>query len=198
MRAGTQTAFVWRLTAFLGLSAVWLLAFCAPALAHAQFVAAEPSRGAELQQAPEQVRIRFSEPVEAEFSPVEVRGPQGNRVDQDNARVDPEDARVVEADLDDDLPEGTYTVEWRVTSVDGHAINDTYKFSLVAAVTGTTQDSTQTDAEDTVQTESVQSGSQEEAGSSNNVLLYSVGSIGALAVITLAAVAAARIFRRRP
>lgn len=143
----TQRVSIRRLAAFLGLSAVWLVALCAPALAHAQFVSAEPARGAELQQAPEQVRIRFSEPVEAEFGPVEVRNPQGERVDQDNARVDPQDARVVVEDLDGDLSDGTYTVEWRVTSVDGHVIDGTYRFAVASAGAETSPEAAQADSE---------------------------------------------------
>ena len=186
---------------FLGISAGWLLVFCTPALVHARFVGAEPSRGAGLQRGPEQVRIHFNEPIEAEFSPIEVIGPQGERVDQDNARLDPEDVRAVEIDLEDDLPEGTYTVEWRVTSVDGHVINDTYKFSIaIAGATagaGTTQGDGQVDAsEDTVRIEPDRSSSQREARSSNNILLYSVGSIGALIFVVIASIAVARILRR--
>lgn len=61
-----------RLAILLVLSAAWLALWCAPALAHAQLLRSEPEAGATLAEAPEQVRLRFSEPVEAEFSPLEV------------------------------------------------------------------------------------------------------------------------------
>jgi methionine-rich copper-binding protein CopC len=48
---------------------------------------------------PERVELRFSEPVEAEFDPVVVRAADGVRVDAHDARVDPDDARIVLADL---------------------------------------------------------------------------------------------------
>ena len=77
---------------------------------------------------PERVELRFSEPVEAEFDPVVVRGAGGARVDAHDARVDPEDARVVLADLER-VPRGTYTVKWRVTSIDGHVVEGRYAFA---------------------------------------------------------------------
>jgi methionine-rich copper-binding protein CopC len=49
---------------------------------------------------PERVELRFSEPVEAEFDPVVVRAADGARVDAHDARVDPEEARIVLADLE--------------------------------------------------------------------------------------------------
>jgi hypothetical protein len=58
-----------------------------------------------------------------------VRDQQGNRADEDNARVDPDDARVLVADLKE-LPEGPYTAEWRITSIDGHVIEDTFDFTV--------------------------------------------------------------------
>src|ERR687894_731653 len=79
--------------------------------------------------APERVELRFTEPVDAGFDPVVVRDAAGARVDEHDARVDPEDARVVLADLER-LPEGAYTVEWRITSVDGHVVEGRYGFAV--------------------------------------------------------------------
>jgi copper transport protein len=75
------------------------------------------------------VRLQFTEPIEASFDPVKVYDQQGNRVDEDDARVDPNDAKVLVAGLKE-LSEGSYTVEWRVTSIDGHIIDDTHQFAV--------------------------------------------------------------------
>ena len=112
--------------------AAWLLLSCGPALAHATLVDASPTQGGEVSEPPDRVELRFTEPVGAEFDPVVVRSAGGARVDARNARVDPEDARVVLADLED-LPEGSYTVEWRVTSIDGHVVEGRYGFAVAAA-----------------------------------------------------------------
>jgi copper transport protein len=114
------------------LAAAWLVLACAPALAHANLVEASPPQGGEVSKPPERIELRFNEPVDAEFDPVVVRAAGGARVDTHEAHVDPEDARVVLADLEK-LPEGSYTVKWRVTSIDGHVVEGRYHFAVVAA-----------------------------------------------------------------
>ena len=116
----------------VGLACAWLLLACAPALAHANLVEASPPQGSEVSKPPERVELHFSEPVDAQFDPVVVRAAGGTRVNTHDARVDPEDARVVLADLET-VPEGSYTVQWRVTSIDGHVVEGRYDFAVVAA-----------------------------------------------------------------
>jgi copper transport protein len=115
-----------------GLACAWIQLACQPALAHATLVEASPAQGSEVSKPPERVELHFSEPVDAEFDPVVVRGAGGARVDAHDARVDPEDARVVLADLER-VPEGSYTVKWRVTSIDGHVVEGRYDFAVVTA-----------------------------------------------------------------
>src|SRR4028119_1688155 len=100
-----------------GLAAAWLLLYCAPALAHATLVEASPARGSEVSEPPGRVELRFTEPVDAEFDPVVVRAADGARVDARDAREDPEDARVVLADLQD-LPEGRHPEGWARTPLE--------------------------------------------------------------------------------
>ena len=123
MRALTRS----RLVSALILTALWLAVWCAPALAHARLLQEAPASGASLDEPPRQVRLEFSEPVDAEFDPLKVFDAEGNRVDEDDARIDPNDVRVLLAGLKD-LPEGSYRVEWRVTSIDGHVVEDAYAF----------------------------------------------------------------------
>jgi methionine-rich copper-binding protein CopC len=94
-----------------------------------------PAEEAVLAEPPEQVQLRFNEPIEAEFSPLKVSDQQGNRVDEDNARISPNDATLLVIDLKE-LSKGSYTVEWRVTSADGHPVNGTYKFAVDASAAG--------------------------------------------------------------
>jgi copper transport protein len=84
-------------------------------------------------ESPDRVELRFTEPVDAGFDPVVVRDAEGARVDEHDARVDPEDGRGVSADLEE-LPEGSYTVRWRVTSVDGHLVDGRYGFAVGGTV----------------------------------------------------------------
>ena len=111
----------------------------APASAHAGFVGGDPGSGEILSKGPGTVRVTFNEPVEAEFDPLRVTGQDGERVDGEDARVSTEDARVVEASLGE-LTSGTYTVEYRVTSVDGHVIAGDYEFEVSSPAEETAQE----------------------------------------------------------
>ena len=142
----TTTKPAIRLAALLGLSAVWVFLWCTPAWAHAELIGSEPEDRAALTEVPEQVRLRFNEPIVAEFDPLEVRDQQGNRADEGNARVDPEDARVLVADLKE-LPVGLYAVEWRITSVDGHVVEGTFDFNVTASDVSELPDDAGADAE---------------------------------------------------
>ena len=170
-----------RLAALLRLSAIWLLLLCGPALAHAELTEAYPADGDALAESPEQVQLQFTEPVEAAFDPVKVYDQQGNRVDEDDARVDPTDAKVLVAGLEE-LSEGSYTVEWRVTSVDGHIVDDTYQFA-VAASAGQSPGITHTDHEGS---EEPSPDSQEDTqGSSIRTIYLAILGIAALVVLVV-------------
>jgi methionine-rich copper-binding protein CopC len=194
-RAGTR-----RLLALLWLSAVWLLLPCVPALAHARLLQEEPANGAALAKSPDRVELRFSEPVEAEFSPLEVRNPEGERVDKDNARVDPDDARVLIADLEE-LPEGSYTVDWRVTSIDGHVVEGRYEFAVTAAgenqppgdVRGAEGQKADEHTGHAEREPAAQDGAQD---GSAPILAYSALSLGVLVVVAAAAFVLTRLARR--
>jgi methionine-rich copper-binding protein CopC len=194
-RVGTR-----RLLALLGLSAVWLLLSCVPALAHARLLQEEPADGAALANSPDRVELRFSEPVDAEFSPLEVRNSEDERVDRDNARVDPQDARILIADLEE-LPEGSYTVEWRVTSIDGHVVQGRYRF----AVTDRGEDRPPSDTQGAEgpgpEGGAGQAGRElaEQDGAKDGsvpTLAYSALSVGVLAVVAAAAFLLTRLARR--
>jgi methionine-rich copper-binding protein CopC len=111
----------------------------ASVLADAQIAFIEPSKGQTLPEPPEQVRIFFREPVRGEF--FEVHDDQGNRVDEDDAKVEPpippsssmaiEHEAVYAVSLrQEDMSEGLYTVTYSVTSVDGHSVGEPYEFGI--------------------------------------------------------------------
>ncbi|HLO01826.1 MAG TPA: FixH family protein [Symbiobacteriaceae bacterium] len=120
-----------RLAALLGLLAVGLFLVPGTALAHAVLQSSEPRSGAVVQTAPPWVRVQFNEPVEAAFTPLMVYDRAGNRVDKGDAQVDPGDATAAIVGLQS-LPEGFYTVSYRVTSADGHPVEGAYGFSVGA------------------------------------------------------------------
>ena len=104
MRALTRP----RVLTTLMLAGLGLAVWCTPAQAHARLLQESPASGASLEESPEQVRLRFSEPVDAEFDPLRVFDAEGDRVDEDDARADPDDARVLVVGLEN-LPRGSWT-----------------------------------------------------------------------------------------
>lgn len=162
----------------LGLSAVWLLLLCGPALAHARLTEEYPAGGDTLAEPPEQVQLRFSEPVEAEFEPIEVYDEGGSRVDEGNARTAPDDRELLVVDLGE-LREDSYTVEWRVTSADGHPVSGEYGFDVIASAASANAGSPVAPVERSVE--------QEETGWSWSTIL--AATLGALLVGVVLAVA---------
>lgn len=129
MRAGAANL---ALVASLALAVLWMAWHAQPALAHAELLRATPPDGDTLSEQPGEVRLFFNEPVRAEFDPIKVTDEEGNRVDGEDARTLSGDPDVVVASLDV-LPEGSYTVEWRITSADGDPISGEYGFAVDAS-----------------------------------------------------------------
>jgi copper transport protein len=105
--------------------------------AHAELVRSKPTDGAALDRPPERVQLFFSEPIEREFFALEVYNQNRVRVDQRDARIPPDNVAALEASLGT-LGLGTYTVVWRVLSIDGHVVRGTFAFSVGAAAPGAT------------------------------------------------------------
>ncbi len=118
-----------RVTAVLLTLLVLCMLFPATASAHAELVSSTPEAGALLAEAPTTVRLSFSEPIEPDFFALEVYAPDRTRVDQANPRVPTDDIAALEVDLRP-LPQGTYTVAWRVLSIDSHVVKGIFSFSV--------------------------------------------------------------------
>lgn len=114
---------------------VFLLFFCLliqtqEAFAHATPVTYEPEASSLLETAPERIRIHFSERIEQGASGIIVYAPDGARVDNGDAGVDPEDAHFYGATFKS-AGEGTYAVSWQVVSKDdGHFTKGAFSFSV--------------------------------------------------------------------
>jgi methionine-rich copper-binding protein CopC len=127
--------------ALLLASCLSLGAAAAPTLAHAKLVESQPAGGSVLEEAPEQLRLRFDEPVRIEESPepepspldpLQVYSEEGSRVDRNDTRVDARSPNVLVVGLKE-LPDGVYGVDWNVTSSDGHVLDGTFGFTVERA-----------------------------------------------------------------
>jgi len=99
------------------------------ASAHSGLKRAEPAVNSSLKRAPAEIRLQFTEQLEPAYSSVTVEDNDGERVDNDDARVDPANASLLRVSLKQ-LARGTYTVIWRVLSVDTHVTEGRYTFKV--------------------------------------------------------------------
>ncbi|HEX2115883.1 MAG TPA: copper resistance protein CopC, partial [Alphaproteobacteria bacterium] len=128
MTAGARPRLVWRALSLL--LCILLLASARDAHSHAVLLESVPMQGATLEAAPQEIMLRFNEPV----APVALRllDAAGQSIE-----LPPLDARAdstVRVALADALRAGTYLVSWRVVSADSHPIGGSFAFSVGAAL----------------------------------------------------------------
>ena len=100
------------------------------AYAHSLYIRSQPEQNAVLAQPPFEVLVWFTEAVELQFSEMQVLDAKGTRVDNNDFHHHGDTANPG-ITLQPNLPEGTYTVAWRVLSaVDGHRTAGTFAFSV--------------------------------------------------------------------
>lgn len=100
-----------------------------PAFAHAYLVKALPAQRAMLFAAPDQVDLWFNERLEAAFCSLQVLDASDKPVDKGDMKVDKDDPKHLSVGLNP-LAAGTYTVKFRVLSVDGHVVNSQFAFTI--------------------------------------------------------------------
>jgi len=121
-----------RLFAAFALALAVLGGLAARADAHATLESTTPERGAALEQAPGEVVLRFSEPVEIAFGAVQVFDGAGKQVAEGDAYHPDGAGTAVAVRLPPDLPEGGYTVTFRVISADSHPVAGGFTFGVGA------------------------------------------------------------------
>lgn len=100
---------------------------------HAFLVKSTPTRRAVVAQPPARVDLWFNERLEGAYSRVSVVNAEGRRVDLGDGSVGRDDPRLLTVSLPPLVP-GTYTVRYRVLSVDGHVVDATFSFTVKGPV----------------------------------------------------------------
>lgn len=108
-----------------------LLAALLPAVAqaHAFLVRSAPPKRAVLRDPPQQVELWFNERLEPSFAALALSGSGGTDVVTEQPLVAPDDRKRLTLQLPP-LKPGTYTVRYRVLSVDGHVAEDSFTFTV--------------------------------------------------------------------
>jgi hypothetical protein len=168
------------------LAAVLATAVAAPASAHNTLRSTSPADGAQLDSPPQQVSLSFDEDAIEVGTEISVSGPAGP-VDVAPPAVS---GPTVSAALPPDLPAGAYTVEWRVTSVDGHPISGTFAFTVTApppTSSAPAPTATATDAPTGVPTAAAAPRAGDATGGSGGIPLPVLLVLAGLVVVALAA-----------
>lgn len=104
------------------------------ASAHATRISTDPAADAALAAGPQRVSATFNEQLQTTFAAMTVVGPDGNVWSAGEPAVQ---GAVVGIALRALGPAGTYTVNYRVTSADGHVVSGSWSFRLTVPGTGT-------------------------------------------------------------
>ena len=98
------------------------------AMAHAAAKKSNPADGAELSESPRELSIQFNGP--AKLISVQLKGSDG-----DSLEIDVSEAKSVDGLVSVEIPPldpDSYTVMWRVMSVDGHPSAGKFTFKVLA------------------------------------------------------------------
>jgi copper transport protein len=114
----------------LAVALLVLATWAPPAEAHAELLQATPTPNATLAEAPDEITIAFSEPIDGENAFVDLIDPSLRRVDGVGAVSVEAAGRLVRMTLPP-LDPGIYTVTYQVVStVDGHATTGSFAFRI--------------------------------------------------------------------
>jgi len=119
-------------------SKLWIVAFflysmLSPILtsAHAYIAKSTPMENEILMKVPPIVSIEFNETIQSSsFNSLIVVDASGKRVDLKNTHINKENPRVMEARIKQNIPDGIYSIQWKVISADGHPIQGVIPFSI--------------------------------------------------------------------
>lgn len=98
-------------------------------MAHASLVKSDPPRRASLSVPPKQIQLWFNEKIEASYASVTVLDAKKNPITEKNPEVVADDPKSVVLSLPQ-IETGSYTVKYRVMSVDGHVIESSFDFNV--------------------------------------------------------------------
>ena len=123
--AGTGRASARR----IGLALTACVLTATAAAGHAVLQRAEPRVESTQKRSPDEVKLYFTERLEPAYSAVRVLDDRGVQIDRRDSRVDRANPALLRATLPP-LPAGTYTVRWRVLSIDAVVTEGTFMFRV--------------------------------------------------------------------
>jgi copper transport protein len=128
-----------RVALAISVTGLLVVAPAGSAAAHAELETSDPAAGSVLTTQPSAVTLTFGEAVELNDEAIEVFDDRFNRVDSGHVTSIGVARSRIRVGLRSELPQGTYTVSWHVSSGDTHPVSGTFRFSVghASAVRGT-------------------------------------------------------------
>ncbi|TCO46637.1 copper resistance CopC/CopD family protein [Actinocrispum wychmicini] len=121
-------------TLVIGLVAAAALIGLAPAAsAHAELLGTSPSNGEHLASSPSEIVLRFSEKVTPVRDGFSVLSGQGKKAVDAQGELVAGDSTRIRLPIPERLPDGVYSVTWRVVSADSHPVHGAFVFSVGTA-----------------------------------------------------------------
>lgn len=103
------------------------------AVAHTTLTGSDPAADSTVSSGPSRVTATFNEDLQPAFASMTVVGPDGNLWSSGEPEVRGATAGIAVRPLG---PAGRYTVNYRVTSADGHPVSGSWSFTVTAPGTG--------------------------------------------------------------
>lgn len=105
--------------------------------AHLALVSSRPAADSELEEAPAEIYLTFTEPIELEVSRVDLIGPRGE-VELGILETN-EDRLILRAPVTGELQAGGYVVRWQAVGRDAHPVRGEFGFTIQEGATGLVQ-----------------------------------------------------------
>lgn len=157
-----------------------LLLGAGPALAHDVLEKTNPGENSTVKTLPDDVELTFNNIPLGIGSVIKVTGPGGDVTEGKTSVLD----HVVSTGIAPGSPAGAYTVQWRVTSSDGHPISGQFRFTAEAGNGGTAPTGGTDSGSAASAGQAVKAGDQDSGGSSPVLIITLI----VLAVVVIGAV----------
>nr|WP_017553526.1 copper resistance protein CopC [Heyndrickxia coagulans] len=115
---------------FAALLLFGVLLFPSMASAHAYIVKSSPSENEVWKAPPKKVTIQFDEKIQPVNYSIQVFDEDGKRVDRKDGRINSRNGTILECGLRTNLPKGTYQIQWKAVSGDGHPVQGVIPFQV--------------------------------------------------------------------
>jgi copper transport protein len=133
----------WRCAAVPLVAGLLVVAWAAPAFAHATLEQTSPSAGQVLDRSPKKVTLGFDESVEVALGAIRVYNSKGERLEVGSPSHPGGQQSQVQVDVPK-LGDDSYVVTWRVISADSHPVSGAFTFQVgQGAAAGNLQNLTQ-------------------------------------------------------